>query len=72
MNLIIVDTPYTCHEPDWWTVLVVCTKNHFYAVYKWELPCRVALVSCPARARLLVKNGLVNEVEFLGLITQMW
>ena len=28
------------------------------------------LVSCPARARLPARNGLVNEVEFLGLITQ--
>ena len=25
---------------------------------------------CPARARLPARNGLVNEVEFLGLITQ--
>ena len=30
-------------------------------------PC---LVSCPARARLPARNGLVNEVEFLGLVTQ--
>ena len=28
------------------------------------------LVSCPASARLPARNGLVNEVEFLGLITQ--
>ena len=28
------------------------------------------LVSCPARTRLPARNGLVNEVEFLGLITQ--
>ena len=28
------------------------------------------LVSCPARARLLARNSLVNKVEFLGLITQ--
>ena len=28
------------------------------------------LDSCPARARLPARNGLVNEVEFLGLITQ--
>ena len=27
-------------------------------------------VSCPARARLPTRNGLVNEVEFLGLIAQ--
>ena len=26
--------------------------------------------SCPARAHLLARNGLVNEVEFLGLITE--
>ena len=26
------------------------------------------LVSCPARARLPTRNGLVNKVEFLGLI----
>ena len=25
---------------------------------------------CPARTRLPVRNGLVNEVKFLGLITQ--
>ena len=31
---------------------------------------RVKVVSCPARARLPARNGLVNEVEFLGLITQ--
>ena len=30
------------------------------------------LVSCPARTRLPARNGLVNEVEFLGLITQKW
>ena len=29
------------------------------------------LVSCPILARLLVRNDLVNEVKFLGLITQM-
>ena len=28
------------------------------------------LVLCPAHARLPVRNGLVNEVKFLGLITQ--
>ena len=28
------------------------------------------IVSCPARARLPARNGLVNEVEFLGLVTQ--
>ena len=28
------------------------------------------VVSCPARARLPASNGLVNEVEFLRLITQ--
>ena len=32
----------------------------------------VHLVSCPARTRLLARNGLVNEVEFLGLIPQKW
>ena len=25
-----------------------------------------------AHAHLLVRNGLVNEFEFLGLITQKW
>ena len=30
----------------------------------------LTLVSCPAHACLLARNGLVNEVEFLGLITQ--
>ena len=28
------------------------------------------LVSCPARARLPARSGLVNEVEFLELVTQ--
>ena len=28
------------------------------------------VVSCPPRARLPARNGLVNEVEFLGLIHQ--
>ena len=27
------------------------------------------LVSCPARACLLARNGLVNEVKILGFIT---
>ena len=30
------------------------------------------LVSCPAHTHLPERNGLVNEVEFLGLITQIW
>ena len=28
------------------------------------------IVSCPAHMHLPARNGLVNEVEFLGLITQ--
>ena len=31
---------------------------------------RDCLVSCPPRVPLLARNGLVNEVEFLGLIPQ--
>ena len=31
---------------------------------------RGELVSCPPRTRLPARNGLVNEVEFLGLIPQ--
>ena len=38
--------------------------DHLWADYY------VKLVPCPARAHLLARNGLVNEVEFLGLITQ--
>ena len=30
------------------------------------------LVSCPPRARLSVRNGLVNEVKFLGLTLKWW
>ena len=30
----------------------------------------VGVVSCPPRVRLPARNGLVNEVEFLGLIPQ--
>ena len=37
---------------------------------KLLLPSLAELVSCPARARLPARNGLVNKVEFLGLITQ--
>ena len=33
---------------------------------------QVLLVSCPARTRLPARNGLVNKVEFLGLIPQKW
>ena len=33
--------------------------------------CRPELVSCPPRARLPARNGLVNEVEFLGLFLKM-
>ena len=29
-----------------------------------------SLVACPAHAGFLVRNGLVNEVQFLGLTTQ--
>ena len=49
---------------------------HWHAAIKVPLT-RVAYVTacgivvlCPAHARLLARNGLVNEVEFLGLITQ--
>ena len=30
----------------------------------------VGIVSCPVHARLQVRKGMVNEVEFLGLIPQ--
>ena len=30
------------------------------------------LVLCLARAHLLARNGLVNKVEFLGLIPKKW
>ena len=33
---------------------------------------RVFLILCLPRACLLVRNGLVNKVEFLGLIPQKW
>ena len=32
--------------------------------------CCLCLVLCPPRMRLRARNGLVNEVEFLGLIPQ--
>ena len=37
--------------------------NHFVGYF---------LVSCPARVRLPARNGLVNEVKFLGLIPKKW
>ena len=33
---------------------------------------REEIVSCSARTCLLARNGLVNKVEFLGLIPQKW
>ena len=36
-----------------------------YGQDKWS-----TLVLCPARVRFPVRNGLVNEVKFLGLVTQ--
>ena len=33
-----------------------------------NLACWTRLVSYPARAHLLVRNGLVNKVDFLGLL----
>ena len=33
---------------------------------------RLGVVSCSACTRLPARNGLVNEVKFLGLITQRW
>jgi len=41
-----------------------------YCDWKWQKPRWWEVVSCRARARLLTRNGLVNKVEFLGLITQ--
>ena len=32
----------------------------------------IYVVSCPANVRLLVRNNLVIEVGFLGLITTKW
>ena len=44
-------------------------KNHMIIFKIWRGRCK-SLVSCPTCARLPARNGLVNEVEFLGLITQ--
>ena len=39
-----------------------------------ETNCKASIVRftffCPAGAHLLARNGLVNEVEFLGLISK--
>ena len=45
---------------------------HCVIAQAWTLRLHDILVSCPARMRLPVINSLVNEVEFLGLITQTW
>ena len=49
----------------WWPGIPILGGLHFHPtpVYRW-------LVSWPVRARLPARNGLVNEVEFLGLIPQ--
>jgi len=44
----------------------VLSKQSVTHIARW-----CALVSCPPRARLPARNGLVNEVEFLGLIPQI-
>ena len=60
--------------------LILCSRLFFLwrADSVWDPISKMAycyttcavLVSCPPRARLPVRNGLVNEVEFLGLIHQ--
>ena len=46
-------------------VVPLCTKERGNTA-------TVVFVLCPSHARLLARNGLVSEVEFLGLITQKW
>ena len=41
----------------------LCTMQYFHIAH-WSM-----LVLCPAHAHLPARNGLVNEVEFLGLIS---
>ena len=52
-----VSLSYTVHHREIWGVCKGCVREGY-------------AVSCPARARLSARNGLVNEVKFLGLITQ--
>ena len=46
-------------------------STHNVHVYYSVVP-MINLASCPAHTCLPARNGLVNKVEFLGLITQTW
>ena len=51
-----------------------CDTSHLHpTLICLVIQCSVLMVSgflCPPRARLSARNGLVNKVEFLGLIPQ--
>ena len=50
-------------------IMYVCMYVRMYVCMYVYYVC-MYVVSCPPRARLPARNGLVNEVEFLGLIPQ--
>ena len=67
----------------WRSIERSCCGYSLLNIHKWSMRtcalvkifivccARIVLVSCPARSRLPARNGLVNEVEFLGLITSL-
>ena len=59
----------TVHAPHWLHRFIIGRKGQNVQKITQDLP-KVRMVSCPARAHLPVRNGLVNKVEFLGLIPQ--
>ena len=48
----------------------ITTRRVLYKSHTPIIEAHDLLVSCPPRARLPARNGLVNEVKFLGLIPQ--
>ena len=52
------------------TVCLIMCVGPYNGVSSISSDGSVLLVSCPAHVRLPARNGLVNKVKFLGLITQ--
>ena len=57
----------TVHAPHWLHRFIIGRKGQNVQKITQDLP-KVRIVSCSACTHLLVGNGLVNKVKFLGLI----
>ena len=72
MHLVIQNLWFVLRELR--SVIITIVTNTWLL---WDCSVRNGLVTavlvlCPACLHLPVRNGLVNEVEFLGLIAQKW